>query len=210
MKIAVIGAGAAGSAIARAAAKAGNSVVVSAVDQDHAKQAAAQADGSVATSNEQAAREADVVVLAVPFQAVDAVAEDIGRVVEGKIVVDASNPLKPDYSGLAVTERSGAEHVQDILPSATVVKAFNTVFSGNQEQPVIDGVKLDGFIAGDDGWAKSTVGGLLEAIGYRPVDVGALSLALTLEHMAYLNINFNASNNLPWQSGWKLVGPVGQ
>jgi 8-hydroxy-5-deazaflavin:NADPH oxidoreductase len=210
MKVAVIGAGGAGGAIARAVAKAGHSVVVSAVDQEHAKQAAEQAGGSVAASNEQAASEADLVVLAVPFQAIDAVAEDIRRAVDGKIVVDASNPLKPDYSGLAVTERAGAEHVQEKLPSAKVVKAFNTAFSGNHDDPQVGGVALDGFLAGDDASAKSTVGDLLAQIGFRPLDVGGLSLALVLEHMAFLNISFNARNNLPWRSGWKLVGPTGQ
>src|SRR5690606_4963782 len=114
-----------------------------------------------------------------------------------------------DYSGLQVSERSGAERVQERLPSASVVKAFNTAFASNHGQPVVEGVQLDGFIAGDDQAAKNTVADLLAAIGFRPVDVGGLASALALEHMAFLNISLNARNNLPFRSGWKLVGPTG-
>lgn len=208
MKIAVIGAGQAGSAIARAVAGAGHSVVVADADAHDAREAAAQAGGSAAGSNEQAAREADLIILAVPFPAIDEVADEIVPVVEGKVVVDASNPLRPDYSGLQVSERSGAERVQERLRSASVVKAFNTVFSNNHDQPVVEGVQLDGFVAGDDQAAKNTVANLLEAIGFRPIDVGGLASALALEHMAFLNISLNARNDLPFRSGWKLVGPT--
>ena len=99
--------------------------------------------------------------------------------------------------------------MQERLPSASVVKAFNTVFASNHGQPVVEGVQLDGFIAGDDQAAKNTVADLLAAIGFRPVDVGGLASALALEHMAFLNISLNARNNLPFRSGWKLVGPTG-
>jgi len=130
-------------------------------------------------------------------------------VAAGKVIVDATNPLKADSSGLAVTDRSGAELLQDRLPGASVVKAFNTVFASNQAEPVVDGVALDGFVAGDDAAAKARVADLLTAIGYRPVDAGGLAAARALEHMAFLNISLNANNNWSWRSGWKLVGPTG-
>ena len=208
MKIAVIGAGAVGSAVARAVTAAGHSAVITASDHNQARGVAAKVGGSAAASNAEAAREAELVVLAVPFPTVDQVAREIADAVRGKVVVDATNPLKGDYSGLAVTDRSGAEQVQDKLPGASVVKAFNTVFARNQAEPEVDGVQLDGFIAGDDATAKNTVSDLLSSIGYRPIDVGDLSSALALEHMAFLNISLNARNDLPWRSGWKLVGPV--
>jgi 8-hydroxy-5-deazaflavin:NADPH oxidoreductase len=208
MKIAIIGAGNVGTALARAISAAGHSVVVTAVDTDHAKAAANQADGTVATSNVEAVQDADVVVLAVPYGAVDKVVKEIAGAADGKVVVDATNPLKPDASGLAVTDRSGAELVQDRLPNASVVKAFNTVLAANQAEPIVDGVPLDGYVAGDDPAAKNTVADLLTAIGYRPIDVGGLSAARALEHMAFLNISLNVRNSWPWQSGWKLVGPT--
>jgi NADPH-dependent F420 reductase len=209
MKVAIIGAGNVGSAVAQAVAAAGHDVVVTATRAEHARVLADKVGGTSAESNAAAARDADMVVFAVPYGAVDAVAGEIRDVAAGKVIVDATNPLTPDYSGLAVTDRSGAELLQDRLPGASVVKALNTVFASNQAEPVVDGMALDGFVAGDDAAAKARVADLLTAIGYRPVDAGGLAAARALEHMAFLNISLNASNNWAWRSGWKLVGPTG-
>jgi hypothetical protein len=209
MNIAVIGAGAVGGAIARAARQTGHDVVITATTSATAQQVAGAAGVAAASSNAAAAANADAVVLAVPFTAVPEVARDIQEVSEGKIVIDVTNPIKPDYSGLAVTGRSGAELVQELLPQSAVVKAFNTVFAAKQADPVTGGTPLDGFYAGDDEAAKKAVADLLAGIGYRPVDAGGLAAALALEHMAFLNISLNERNNWPWQSGWKLVGPAG-
>ena len=88
------------------------------------------------------------------------------------------------------------------------MKAFNTVLAANQADPSVEGTQLDGFVAGDDAEAKQAVIGVLEQIGYRPIDVGALSSARYLEGMAFLNIALNASNSWQWGTGWKLVGPT--
>ena len=207
MRIAVLGAGNVGSAVARAAAEAGHQVVLSAPSGDKAQAVAAEVGGTAAGSNRQAVADADVVVLAIPYSAIDDVAREIAPAVRGKVVVDVTNPMRADLSGLAVSDRSGAEEIQDKLPGAAVVKAFNTVFAANQASPSVGGTGLDGFYAGDDEQAKQQVAQLLAAMGYRPVDAGPLSAALPLEHMAFLNISMNARNNWPRQSGWKLVGP---
>jgi 8-hydroxy-5-deazaflavin:NADPH oxidoreductase len=207
MRIAILGAGNVGSAVARAGLKAGHQVVLSATSPDKARAVAGAVGGSAAASNREAVADADMVVLAVPYGAVGRVAEEIGPAVRGKVVVDATNPMREDLSGLAVSERSGAEEIQRQLPGASVVKAFNTVFAANQAEPEVDGTGLDGFYAGDDEQAKQQVAAFLAAIGYRPVDAGPLAAALALENMAFLNIALNARNNWPWQSGWKLVGP---
>ncbi|NEK57725.1 NAD(P)-binding domain-containing protein [Geodermatophilus sabuli] len=110
---------------------------------------------------------------------------------------------------LAVTDHSGAEELQARLPGAHVMKAFDTVFASKQADPVADGTVLDGFYAGDDQQAESTVAELLAGIGFRAVDAGPLAQARALEHMAFLDIRLNASNGWPWQSGWELVGPTG-
>jgi predicted dinucleotide-binding enzyme len=209
MRIAIVGAGNVGSAVARGVAKAGHSVTVTATDPAHAQSVAEQVGGTAAASVADAARDADAVVLAVPWGAVPEVAGQLGDAAAGKVVIDATNPMKADFSGLAVTDRSGAEELQARLPGAPVVKAFNTVFAANQADPAVDGVVLDGFYAGDDARAKETVRDLLAAIGYRPVDAGPLAAALALEHMAFLNIGLNAAHGWSWQSGWKLVGPTG-
>jgi 8-hydroxy-5-deazaflavin:NADPH oxidoreductase len=70
-------------------------------------------------------------------------------------------------------------------------------------------VRLDGFYAGDDEAAKSTVAELLAAIGFHPLDAGELLAARVLERMAVVHISLNARHGWPWQSGWKLLGPTG-
>ena len=105
------------------------------------------------------------------------------------MLVDATNPIKPDYSGLATNGTSGAEEIQAKAPGARVVKAFNTAFAARQTDPkVAGGLRVDGYVAGDDEDAKATVLGLVEAIGFNPVDAGGLAMARYLEGMAWLNI----------------------
>lgn len=208
MRVAIIGAGNVGSAIARASSATGNDVVITAEDIDQAKAVADRFGISLAQSTGEVVRDADLVVLAVPYAAVRSVAAELADKVPGKPIIDASNPMTPDGSGLAVTTRSGAEELQALLPEASVVKAFNTVFATNQADPVVDGLDLDGFYAGDDEAAKGVVAGLLKSIGYRPIDAGGLTAARALEHMAFLNISLNARNGWSWRSAWKLIGPL--
>jgi NADPH-dependent F420 reductase len=209
MKVAIIGAGDVGGSLARVVSNAGQTAVISAENEDQAKAIANETGGSLAASNAEAAREADIIMLAIPYEAMDTVLDEIAAHTAGKIVVDATNPVKPDGSGLATGAESGAEHVQARLVSSSVVKAFNTVFAGNQANPVVDGVALDGYVAGDDPAARATIMDLLRTTGYRPLDVGPLSFARALEHMGFLNISLNARYGWAWKSGWKLVGPTG-
>lgn len=101
---------------------------------------------------------------------------------------------------------SNAERLAAWLPEAAVIKAFNTLFAANQADPIAEGVRLDGFVAGDDAAAKRTVLELVASIGLVPIDAGPLSRAQQLEQLAFLNIALNATNGWSWQSGWKLVG----
>jgi predicted dinucleotide-binding enzyme len=102
---------------------------------------------------------------AVPWASVPDVAADLGSHVDGVAVVDATNPLLPDYSAIAVQEGSGAEEVQRLLPGAAVVKAINTVPASRIVDPVVDGVPLDGYVAGDDAGAKAKVTSCWGALG---------------------------------------------
>jgi hypothetical protein len=68
--------------------------------------------------------------------------------VHGRTVIDVNNLSNTDNTAITITP-SGAHALQDLLPGASVVKAFNTVFSSLQANPVVDGVHLDGFYAGD-------------------------------------------------------------
>ena len=136
MNIAIIGAGNVGTALATSMTNAGHQVVISAADPEHARAAAQKSGARAAVDNASAARDADVIVLAVPFVAAgEAVAADIAPVVEGKVVIDATNPLTVDYQGLATGTISGAETFQQQLPKAKVVKAFNSLFASHLAQP---------------------------------------------------------------------------
>ncbi|HUG85832.1 MAG TPA: NADPH-dependent F420 reductase [Euzebya sp.] len=209
MKYAIIGAGNVGGAVARAVTAAGHQAVVAATSTDKLDALAQDLGVQTTTSNRDAAAGADVVVLTVPFDAVAAIAADLRAELDGTVVIDATNPLAADLSGLSTSGTSAAELVQQAAPGARVVKAFNTAFASNQADPQVEGTRLDGFLAGDDDEAKQTVSDLLSAVGYRPIDVGGLSAARYLEGLAFLNIALNARNGWAWQSGWKLVGPTG-
>ncbi len=95
------------------------------------------------------------------------------------------------------------------MPGARFVKAFNTIFAGRLSEPVVEGVKLDGFVAGDDAPAREAVLELARSIGLRPIDAGPLAMGRALDAMGLLNISLQIRNGWSWQSGWKLVGPTG-
>ncbi len=198
MRVAVIGVGNVGGALADSLTRAGHTVVVAASEAEKAKQVAAGLDCEPAASAAEATLEADAVIVAVPFGAGEDVAAEIRDNVSGKPVVDVTNGPQ-----LVETGRTNAEDFQAWLPEAQVVKAFNTIFATNLGST--NGKdRLDGYIAGDDADAKATVATLVEDAGLSPLDVGDLKMARVLEGMAWANISLNMANGWPWKSAWKL------
>jgi 8-hydroxy-5-deazaflavin:NADPH oxidoreductase len=208
VKVAIIGSGSVGTSLAQAITGAGHDVIVASASHDDLDRLVQEVDVATASSNAEAVKDADAVVIAVPFTAVEGIVNEIPDRFADKIIIDVTNPLTDDLSGLVTNAISAAELVQKYAPNARVVKAFNTVFASNQAQPDVDGTQLDGFVAGDDEEAKRRVTALLEKIGYRPIDVGSLVAARYLEGMAFLNISLNKTKKWSWRSGWKLVGPT--
>jgi len=208
MKIAIIGAGNVGKALAGSFARAGHEVTLSSAHPDTARAVAAEAGVKAAAGNREAASDADLIVLAVPYGALADVVDEVGDRLTGKVVIDATNPLRPDHQGLAVEGTSAAEQVQARAKGARVVKAFNSVLAARQTDPTIDGTQLDGFVAGDDPEAKRVVLDLVRDIGLNPIDAGPLEVARALEALALLNIMLQLRTNGSWQTGWKLVGPL--
>ena len=202
MKVAIIGAGNVGKALATSITRAGHDVTISASNPDSARAAAAEVGATAADNNLAAIADASVVVLAIPFVgAGEDVAHEIRDAVAGKTVIDVTNPLTPDFTGLATNGSSAAEAFQALLPEARVIKAFNTIFASNQANPSPD---IDGYVAADDDKAKQRVISLVESIGFTPLDVGPLTSARYLEGMAFVNIGLNAANGWSWSSAWKL------
>ena len=133
--------------------------------------------------------EADVIILAVPFQAEKELAEKIREVANQKIVISIANPLNEAYDGLVTSPgTSAAEELQKLLPNAKVVKAFNTTFAADFITPVIDGKQVDSFIAGNDEEALQTISELVTTAGFNPIVAGDLSVSRTLEAMQLLLI----------------------
>ncbi len=120
MRIAVIGAGNVGKALAASFTRAGHEVTVSASSPESAERKAQDVAAEPASSNREAAAAADVIVLAVWYSHHETAAHEIADVVNGKIVVDVSNPLTPNMDGLATEGGpSAAERLGQLLPRST-------------------------------------------------------------------------------------------
>ncbi|MFN2564466.1 MAG: NADPH-dependent F420 reductase [Gemmatimonadaceae bacterium] len=191
MKVGIIGAGNMGSAFARRLSAAGHDVVIASRDIADAKKVASSVGSNVrAVPQEQLAGGADVLIAATPFPNQADALRASGRL-EGKPVIEISNPMKPDMSGLAVGLTTfAAEEVAKAVGGAKVVKAFNTVFAQVLgDQPASAGApKVQVLYAGDDDAAKRTVRSLIESMGFEPLDAGPLSNARYLEPVGMLSI----------------------
>lgn len=149
--------------------------------------------------------EADIIIPAVPFGAQKAIADKIRPFATGKVVVSIANPLNESYDALVTAPgSSAAEELQQLLPHAKVVKAFNTTYAADFAQPVIDGHKVDAFIAGNNEEAVDTVKALVQTAGFNPVVAGDLSASHTLESMQLL-IRLTLKNEYSWHAGWKIL-----
>jgi predicted dinucleotide-binding enzyme len=192
----IIGSGNMASAIGALALKGGNSVEV--IGRDAAKTAAlAQSLGDGATAGTWGEAPAgEVVILAVLFEGAVSVVRDLGDALDGKVLVDITNPFNETVTGLAVPhDTSNAQLIAEAAPeSARVVKAFNTLFRA----VLAAGGPLDVFMAGDDPQAKASVSTFIESIGMRPLDVGELSMAHWLEGAGLLSVGLarNGVGNL--------------
>ncbi len=152
-----------------------------------------------------AAKWGEVIVLAVPHGAAADVAGEVGSAADGKVVVDVSNAVtEQDELALGFTT-SAAEEIQKMLPRARVVKAFNTVFAQNQSTARVGGETLTLFVAADDAGAKRVVTQLGRDIGFDVVDAGSLKAARYLEPMGILMINLAFDLGLSANIGLKLV-----
>ena len=192
MKIGIIGTGNVGGTLGKAWAAKGHEIVFGVRDPRAAKvQDAIKATGGKAraASVKEATAQAEVVVLATPWGATQDAIKAAGNL-GGKIVIDATNPLKSDLSGLALGHTTSAgEEVARWAPGAKVVKAFNTIGAQHMANPRFGAESASMFICGDDAAAKKTVATLAEALGFEPVDAGPLTQARLLEPLAMLWIS---------------------
>jgi 8-hydroxy-5-deazaflavin:NADPH oxidoreductase len=191
--ISIIGTGAISSALAGRALAAGNAVEIVGRDPVKAKELAAALGGAtVGTAG--TAPAGDIVILAVPYASAATVVSQYGDALDGKIIVDITNPITPDLTGFVTPEgSSGAQEIAKAAPaSAHVVKAFNTLPSDVLAAGSAEGRLLDVFIAGDDAQAKARVSMFIESLGLRPMDTGQLPMARALENATLLHLGLVA------------------
>jgi len=191
MKVAIIGKGNVGSALGLGLTRGGHSVKYGHRDPKEPV--------------DEAAKWGEVVILAVPHENADDARAKVKPYVIGKTVIDVMNALGPSMELDINCATSTAEQTQLKLPSAHVVKAFNTVFAPNQSTAKLADQQLTAFIAGDNPEAKGTVMQLTRDMGFDPVDCGPLKTARSLEAMANMLINLAYTYGMGNKIGYKLV-----
>jgi predicted dinucleotide-binding enzyme len=149
----------------------------------------------------------EVVILAVPYPGVPEVATLVGDQLQGRIVVDITNPVDFSTFDRMVTPptSSGAEEIARLLPGARMIKAFNTTFAGTLLTGTVGGMALDVFLASDDPGAIKTLCTLIEQGGMRPVEVGPLRRAHELEAMGFLHMLVQEPMNTQMTSALKII-----
>jgi 8-hydroxy-5-deazaflavin:NADPH oxidoreductase len=191
--ISIIGLGNMASTLADRALAGGNAVEIIGRDPAKANELAAALGGATVGAAD-TAPDGDIVILAVPYASAAAVVSEYGDALQGKVIVDITNPITPDSKGFVTPDgSSGAQEIAKAAPEgAHVVKAFNTLFSNVLAAGSAEGRPLDVFIAGDDAQAKARVSAFIESLGLRPMDAGQLPMARALENATLLQLGLVA------------------
>ena len=189
MRIAIVGAGNVGSALGRGWLRAGEDVVFGVPDPAAPKYNALPRE-RLHTPPE-AARNAETIVLATPWQATETAVKSLGNL-SGKIVIDCTNPLGVGPNGLELVlghTSSGGEQVAAWAPGASVFKTLNQIGAENMAQAQLYPIRPVMFVAGDDETKKPAVMSLIAKLGFEAVDAGSLRIARLLEPYGMLWID---------------------
>lgn len=188
-KVTIFGKGNMGSALSGIAEKAG--AEVQAIDSSTAE--------GTAISGE-------IVILAVPYPALEAIVNQYGEQLAGKTVVDITNPLDFSTFDSLVTpsDSSAAQQLAEKLPEAHVLKAFNTNFAATLASGKIGEKQTTVLIAGDDADAKTDLSALVQAAGLEAIDAGALKRARELEAIGFLQLTLAAGEKITWTGGFAV------
>ncbi|MDN4475841.1 NADPH-dependent F420 reductase [Demequina sp. SYSU T00192] len=149
----------------------------------------------------------DVVVLAVPFPAVDSILDAYADALAGKVVVDITNPLNFEtFDSLVVPAgSSAAAEIQARIPSAHVLKAFNTNFAATLGAKKVGELTTTVLVAGDSAEAKATLVAAVEAGGLEAIDAGALARAHELEAIGFAQLTLAVSEKIGWTGGFGIT-----
>jgi predicted dinucleotide-binding enzyme len=186
--VSILGAGNMGTAIAKMVEISGNAV-------------------ELLDSNDTAkALTGEIIVLAVPYPAVREVLAQRGEQLAGKVVVDITNPLNFEtFDSLVVpADSSAAGEIASALPTAKVLKAFNTNFAATLASGAVGDQPTTVLIAGDDTKAKAQLAEIVTGGGLAAVDAGALTRARELEALGFLQLTLAAAEKINWTGGFAL------
>lgn len=208
MNIGIIGPGKMGSGLGRIWAERGHRIIFSfSRSQDKLNALARSVKNARSGTPAEAAEASEVILLSVGWAGVKDAIESAGAM-EGRIVIDCTNPLNADASGLVIgLTTSAAEEIAKLVPGAKVVKAFNTAFA----EVYHSGSRLFGsrrptmFYCGDDSEAKTVVSRLILEVGFSPVDAGPLRCARYLEPVAMLMIQLAYGQGMGTDTALSLI-----
>lgn len=206
MNIAFIGYGNVGAPLADHLQHLGHTVTLAANDpgSDSIHKVLARNPKLAVATPQAAVKSADIVFLATPYQANEAALTAVAEELKDKIIVDCTNPVGPNLGHGLNSVQSGSEVTQALVPQSKVVKAFTIYGFENFESNTYPGydIKPVMMYCGNDTAAKKTVSGLIEQLGWQPLDVGGLEQALHLEHMTLLWVRMVRVNghspNMVW------------
>lgn len=208
MKIGILGSGDVARSLAAGFLERGDDVMLGTRDPEKLAQWLDEHAKARVGSFADAAAFGEIVVLALLGSAVVSVIEQAGaHAFDGKVVIDATNPLKFGESGPQLFvgfDDSLGERVARALPNARVVKAFNTVGAPEMVRPSFDGGPPSMFVAGDDAAAKQTVSDILRDFQWDVVDLGGIESARYLEPMCMAWVVFGIRRNA-WHHAFKLL-----
>ncbi len=198
--VTIIGAGNMGSAIAGLVSEGGNTVQVL------TRSGASTIDGATSGTIGDPIS-GDIVVLALPYGAVADVLGQYAGQLDGKIVVDLTNPLDfSTFDALVVpVGSSAAAEIAALVPQGRVLKAFNTNFAATLATKTVGEAPTSVLIAGDDADAKAALAAVLDAGGVKPVDAGSLKRAHELEALGFLQLTLAAAEKTSWTGGFALT-----
>jgi 8-hydroxy-5-deazaflavin:NADPH oxidoreductase len=207
MSIGIVGAGNMGASIATQLAKTGEPVTLTDRNLGKAESVvAAIARDGVSAANVSATLASDVVVLALWYPGTTDFAAEHAAELDGKIVIDISNPLDESWVRLATDpSTSSAELLAQQLPGSRIVKAFNTTHAPALADGQVEETALDVLLASDDDAAKAQVGELVKAAGLRPIDAGRLDNARLLERLTAFQIELSQRYGLDFRLAFKLL-----
>lgn len=209
MKIAFLGYGNVGAPLADHLQRLGHEVTLAAADPgaESVKKALARNAGLRTGPVEAAVAGSEVVFLATPFAANEALLPPLAKALRGKVLVDCTNPVGPGLTHGLGSAQSGSEFVQKLLPETRVVKAFSIYGFENFEDNRYPAYAVSPVMmfCGNDAGAKQTVSGLIEQLGWQPLDVGGIEQALHLEHLTLLWVRMVRMNRQSPHLVWAML-----